>query len=77
MALDYSDVKTYDANTRTNLVRIDTLKRPGKYEVPVWGNEDFDEFVSRVQKAKRNGGTQIIFSMGAHVIKCGLSPYLI
>lgn len=34
MALDYSDVKTYDANTRKNLVRIDTLKRPVSMKFP-------------------------------------------
>ena len=76
MILDYSGVKTYDANERINLVRIDNLKRPGEYQVPEWGNADFDELVDRVKKAKKNG-SQIIFSMGAHVIKCGLSPYLI
>lgn len=66
MQLDYSGVKTYDANERINLVRIDTLKRPGEYTVPAWGNEDFDEFISRIKKAKEND-SQIIFSMGAHV----------
>lgn len=76
MTLDYSGMKTYDANNRTNLVRIDNLKRPGVYEVPEWGNADFDELIARIKKAKTDGA-QIIFSMGAHVIKCGLSPYLI
>jgi len=76
MELDYSGVKTYDANDRINLVRIETLKRPGSYEVPAWGNDDFDELTDRIKQAKINNA-QIIFSMGAHVIKCGLSPYLI
>ena len=76
LQLDYSGVKTYSAEERINLVRIDNLKRPGVYEVPAWGNADFDELVERIKKAKQNG-SQIIFSMGAHVIKCGLSPYLI
>ena len=76
MQLDFSGVKTYSAEDRINLVRIDNLKRPGVYEVPQWGNEDFDDLVSRIQKAKAEG-REIIFSMGAHVIKCGLSPYLI
>ena len=74
--LDFSDIKTYSAENRINLVRIDNLKRPGVYEVPAWGNPDFDELVSRIKAAKENGA-QIIFSMGAHVVKCGLSPYLI
>ena len=76
MQLDYSGVTTYSAHERINLVRIDNLKRPGQYETPAWGNADFDELVSRVKAAKA-GGHEIIFSMGAHVIKCGLSPYLI
>ena len=76
MQLDFSGITTYSAEDRVNLVRIDNLKRPGEYNVPVWGNADFDELVARVKKAK-NEGKEIIFSMGAHVIKCGLSPYLI
>jgi len=76
MQLDFSGITTYSAEERVNLVRIDNLKRPGQYNVPVWGNADFDELVARVKKAK-NEGKEIIFSMGAHVIKCGLSPYLI
>ena len=76
MQLDFSGITTYDSHNRTNLVRIDNLKRPGVYEIPEWGNADFDELVARIKKAKENGKT-IIFSMGAHVIKCGLSPFLI
>ena len=76
MQLDFSGITTYSAENRVNLVRIDNLKRPGEYDVPVWGNEDFDELVARIKTAKAEG-REIIFSMGAHVIKCGLSPYLI
>ena len=76
MQLDFSGITTYSAEDRINLVRIDNLKRPGVYQVPQWGNEDFDELVARIKKAKADG-KEIIFSMGAHVIKCGLSPYLI
>ena len=76
MLLDTSGVKTYSAHDRVNLVRIDNLKRPGQYEAPKWGNEDFETLISRI-KAAKEGGHEIIFSMGAHVIKCGLSPYLI
>lgn len=76
MQLDFSGIRTYSAEERVNLVRIDNLKRPGIYEVPAWGNGDFDDLVSRIQKARAEG-REVIFSMGAHVIKCGLSPYLI
>ena len=74
--LDLSGIRTYDANDRINLVRIDNLKRPGQYQAPQWQHEEFDLLVERV-KAAKEGGHTIILSMGAHVIKCGLSPYLI
>ena len=76
MQLAFDGITTYSAEQRVNLVRIDNLKRPGIYETPVWNAEGFDELVSRIKKA-RAGGHEVIFSMGAHVIKCGLSPYLI
>lgn len=74
--LSFENIRTYSAENRINLVRIDNLKRPGQYVPAPWGNEDFDTLVSRIQTAKAEG-RQIILSMGAHVIKCGLSPYLI
>ena len=74
--LSFEKIRTYSAEDRINLVRIDNLKRPGVFVPNQWGNEDFDTLVSRIQAAK-DGGKEIIFSMGAHVIKCGLSPYLI
>lgn len=74
--LSFEGIRTYDASDRINLVRIDNLKRPGVFVPNQWGNEDFDTLISRIQAAKA-GGKQIILSMGAHVIKCGLSPYLI
>ena len=76
MKLSFENIRTYSSEDRINLVRIDNLKRPGQYVPAEWGNEDFDTLVSRIQTAKAEG-RQIILSMGAHVIKCGLSPYLI
>ena len=74
--LDFTPTKTFSAATRINLVRIDNLKRPGEYTPRPWGNADFDLLTERIRAAKEKG-KEIIFSMGAHVIKCGLSPYLI
>lgn len=74
--LDYSGVTTYSAQNRHNLVRIDTLLTPGVSPVPAWDSEGFDELVQRIQAAKQ-GGHEIVFSMGAHVVKCGLSRYVI
>lgn len=76
LTLDFSGITTYSAENRHNLVRIDTLYTPGVSEVPEWDSEGFDEFVARVKKAKADGRA-LIFSMGAHVVKCGLSRYLI
>lgn len=74
--LDYSGVTTYSAKERHNLVRIDTLAVPGVTPIPEWESEGFDELAARIRTAKK-GGREIIFSMGAHVIKCGLSRYVI
>ena len=76
MTLPFDGITTYSAENRVNLVRIDNLKRPGQYKTPAWHGEGFDELVARIKKA-RAGGHEVILSMGAHVIKCGLGPYLI
>jgi len=76
MQLSFDKTKTYSAEDRINLVRIDNLKRPDAYTFEAFSKEGFDELCERIKKAK-DGGHEIIFSMGAHVVKCGLSPYLI
>lgn len=76
MRLDFANIRTNTAFGRHNLVRIDTLRTPGVDPVPAWDAEGFDEFVGRAFDARARGA-QLIFSMGAHVIKCGLSRYLI
>lgn len=76
MRLDFSGIKTNTAFGRHNLVRIDTLGTPGVDPAPEWNPEGFDEFAERAYQAKKRGA-QLIFSMGAHVIKNGLSRYLI
>ena len=75
-ALSFEGITTHSAANRHNLVTIDTLAVPGVTPVQPWDSEGLDQFVGRV-KAARAGGREIIFSMGAHVIKCGLSRYLI
>ena len=74
--LSFDGITTYSAKNRRNLVRIETLAVPGETPVPEWDAEGFDAFVARV-RAAREGGRQLILSMGAHVVKCGLSRYLI
>ena len=76
LQLPFDGVTTYTARNRHNLVRIETLAVPGQTPAERWDAEGFDTFVDRVRRARAEG-RQLIFSMGAHVIKCGLSRYLI
>lgn len=73
--LSFKNITTYTSWKRVNLVRIDTLKNVTD-EVPEWDCEGFDELVDRIVEA-RKAGRPVIWSQGAHVIKCGLSRYLI
>ena len=73
--LDLSGLTLYSAADRHNLVTIDTLLTPGVSATPGYEADGFDELCRRIIKAKKNG-RPIIVSIGAHVIKCGLSRYL-
>ena len=74
--VDFSKIKTYSVAQRRNLVTIENMARPDIDAVEEWGDEDFDLLVSDIVEARKNG-RPVIFSMGAHVIKNGLSRYLI
>ena len=73
--LRFDNIRTYSAQNRTNLVRIDNLKNLTD-PVPAWDQEGFDQLVDRIVEARKNG-RPVIWSQGAHVIKCGLSRYVI
>lgn len=74
--LDFAGIRTYSVKERRNLVTIGNMSKPGVDEVPEWGNEDFEELIDRIAEARRNR-RPVIWSMGAHVIKNGLSRYII
>ena len=74
--VDFSKTKTFSAKDRHNLVRIDNLRTPGEQEDNLFNNEEFDILIQKLKEAKENGYTVTCF-YGAHVIKCGLSRYLI
>jgi hypothetical protein len=74
--LDFSNIKTYPVKKRVNLVTTDNMARPEIDEVPEWGGFDFDELIESIVTA-RKAGKPVILSMGAHVIKNGLSRYII
>lgn len=74
--LDFSNITTYSANDRTNLVTIENMMIPCTDKVNEFTHKDFDELIDRIIKARKNN-RPVIWSMGAHVIKNGLSRYLI
>lgn len=74
--LDFRQIRTWPVAGRHNLVTIDNLARPGLDPVEPWGDASFGQLADRVVAARRSG-RPVIWSMGAHVIKCGLSRYLI
>lgn len=74
--LDLSDIKTYDANIRTNLVTIENLMIPSLTPHEEYKEENFDELIERITEARKNN-RPVIWSMGAHVIKNRLSRYII
>ena len=76
MPLDFSKIKTTSARDRVNLVTRENMARPGEKPIPEWGPPEFGELVDRIRRARTNG-RPVILSMGAHVIKNGLSRYLI
>jgi hypothetical protein len=69
-------IKTYSASDRINLVTIENMMVPDNDQVDEYTNKDFDELIDRIIVARKNN-RPVIWSMGAHVIKNGLSRYLI
>ncbi len=75
-ALDFSGLTLYSAKDRHNLVTTENIMTPGVTKTEEFVHEGFDELVEKIVKARKNG-KEVIVSIGAHVIKCGLSRYLI
>lgn len=74
-AFDFTPITTYDARNRTNLVRIDTLGVPGR-DRSSFQSPELTLLVEKIREARARERPVILF-YGAHVIKCGLSRYLI
>src|SRR5512138_98453 len=74
--MDLSKTQTFSAVSRHNLVRIDNLKTPGIDSVEPFDSPEFEILIEKLKKAKSEGRSITCF-IGAHVIKCGLSRYLI
>ena len=84
--LDLTGLKTYPLKSRKSKVGVDELAgvtRPGGSFKDFWESlphvlaaQDLRELVERAQKA-RSVGQALLWGMGAHVIKVGLSPLII
>ena len=73
--LDLSGVRTFSVTGRRDLVRIDNLLQIGDPVEP-YDHADFHTLCEKIVAARQKG-RPVIFSMGAHVIKSGLSRFLI
>jgi len=74
--LDLKKIKTWSIKDRKNLVRIDNLMNPGRENIVKVENKEFSNLIDKIIAARKIGAP-VILSMGAHVIKSGLSRYLI
>ncbi|MGI5857532.1 MAG: hypothetical protein ACOX64_13910 [Candidatus Merdivicinus sp.] len=72
---DFSDTKTFDVWERINLVRIDNIRKLSD-PIPSFECKELEAVAGNILEARKNGRPVIVF-YGAHVIKCGLSRYLI
>ncbi len=75
-SIDFSKTTVYSARSRTNLVNIANLRTPGAQPDNLFESPEFDILVEKLNQAKVAEKTVTCF-IGAHVIKCGLSRYLI
>lgn len=73
--LDVSKIKTYPIARRHNLVHLSDLVDPDA-PPPPFDNPDLDAVVAAISAARR-ASRPVIWSMGAHVIKSGLSRLII
>lgn len=74
--IDFKKTRTFSSKERHNLVRIDNLRTPGAQEDHLFYSKEFEILLEKLTEAKENHKTITCF-FGAHVIKCGLSRYLI
>ncbi len=73
--LDFSKIRTYPLAERKNLVHLEDLIDP-EDPPPAFDSQELREVAARVADARRDS-RPVIWMMGAHVIKSGLSRILI
>jgi phosphoheptose isomerase len=73
--LDLTEVTTYPLAQRSNLVHLADLLMPDA-PVPAFESEALSQVAARIVRARREGHA-VVWMMGAHVIKSGLSRLVI
>lgn len=73
--LDLTQVQTTPLAQRRNLVHLEDLIRP-EDPVPPFDNPQLAEVADRIIQARR-AGRPVIWMMGAHMVKSGLSPLVV
>ena len=76
MTLEFDGITLSSARGRHNLVTTENIMTPGVTEVEEYKYDGFDTLIERIKRARENG-KEVILSIGAHVIKSGLSRYII
>ncbi len=83
MALDFKKIKTYPLRSRKSKVKKQSFSKnlagSGSFisSLPeILAAKDLKELIGDIIEARRRG-CPVIFMLGAHVIKCGLSPLII
>jgi hypothetical protein len=86
VVLDFSKIRTYPVEQRKSRVTVSQFSSPCAEDATIGqfvsalpdllAGSDFKAVVSSVVKAKRSSKT-VIFMLGAHVVKCGLSPVIV
>ncbi|HEB72977.1 MAG TPA: hypothetical protein ENI77_10205, partial [Nitrospirae bacterium] len=82
---DFEKISTYPIKKRKSLVKIDNFSDLKKYGATgrftdllpsILKADDLKDVVDAVRTANKNE-KPVVMAMGAHVIKCGLSPIII
>ncbi|SFL21715.1 Deoxyhypusine synthase [Paenibacillus sp. 1_12] len=77
--LSFDGIQTNSVYSRTNLVTIANMARPYEEQAVAFAAAEAPQFQELIEHilAIRQAGKPVIWSMGAHVIKNGLSRYII
>ncbi len=71
----FENIQTFDARNRTNLVRVDNISNLDD-KIEPFESSELSALSTHIVTARKNKRPVVVF-FGAHVIKCGLSRYII